>query len=128
MRTINFQKFSFVFGFSIWLLATLIVRYWGDTIFQIENNFLLSSLFLGAIPVLYFLSNWVYSLYKLSGDTILKSTVLLVTPGMVCDVICLKFHSIVFPTLSLEQSVVMASWVIWVYTIVLLIGLTKSRN
>lgn len=128
MRTINYQKFSFVFGFSIWLVATLIVRYWGDTIFPIENNFLLSGLFLGAIPVLYFLVKWVYSLYKLSGDTIVKSAVLLVVSGMVCDVACIKFHSIVFPTLTLEQSVVMASWVIWVYTIVLLIGLIKSRT
>ncbi len=128
MRTINYQKFSLVFGFFVWLVGTLIVRYWGDTIFQIENNFLLSCLFLGAIPVLYLLVQWGFSLYKLSGDTKLKSAVLMAAPGMVCDVACIKFHSVVFPTLTLAQSVVMASWVIWVYIVVLLIGLIKSRN
>lgn len=128
MRRINYQIFSLVFGFSVWLVATLIVRYWGAAIFQVENNFLLGGLFLGAIPVLYLLVNWVFCLYNLSGDTKLKSAVLMTAPGMICDVACIKFQSIVFPTLNLKQAVVMASWVIWVYTVVLLIGLIKCRN
>lgn len=123
----KYQKISLVLGFSVWLIATLIVRYWGDSIFKIENNFLLYGLFLGAIPVLYLLVRWVFNLYKLTSNEKLKSAVLMATPGMVCDVACIKFHSVVFPTLSLEQSVLMASWVIWVYVIVLLIGLIKTR-
>lgn len=124
----NYQKFSLLFGFSVWLVGTLILRYWGDTIFQIENNFLLFCLFLGAIPVLYLLVKWVFNLYKLSGDTNLRSAALMAAPGMVCDVFCIKMHSFVFPTLTLNQSVVMASWLMWMYVIVLIIGVIKSRN
>lgn len=127
MRTMNYQKFSLLFGFSVWLVATLVVRYWGNAIFQVENKLLLSGLFLGAIPVLYLLANWVFSLYNLSGDAKLRSAVLMTAPGMVCDVACIKFHYVVFPTLTLEQSVVMASWVIWVYIIVLLRGVMPIK-
>ncbi|MCU0431225.1 MAG: DUF5367 domain-containing protein [Cytophagaceae bacterium] len=124
----KYQKFSLVFGFSVWLMGTLIVRYWGDSIFQLENNLLLLSLFLGAVPVLYLLAKWVFMRYQLSGDAKLRSTALMAAPGMVCDVICINWHSVVFPALSLEQTVIMASWVIWVYTVVLLVGFIKSMS
>ncbi|MBD0404923.1 DUF5367 family protein [Flammeovirga sp. EKP202] len=48
-------------------------------------------------------------------------------PGMLCDVACLKFHALIFPKLTLEQSVVLGAWILWAYVIVLLIGVLKSR-
>lgn len=124
----NYAKFSLVFGFSVWFVATLAVRYWGNYLFQVENSLLLSVLYIAAIPVLYLLVNWVFNLYKLSGDTKLRSAVLMAVPGMLCDVACVKFHAIVFPVLSMAESMVMASWILWVYAVVLLIGLIQSRR
>ena len=124
----NYQKFSLVFGFSVWLIATLIFKFWGHTFFLIESNLLLTGFFLGTIPVLYLLANWVFSQYKLTRDTKLRSAVWMTIPGMICDVVCIKFHSIVFPNLTMEQSVVLAAWVIWAYVILLLIGLINRAK
>lgn len=124
----NYQYFSLAFGFFVWLVATLVFRFLGHTFFLVENGLLLAVLFLATIPLLYVLAKWVFNKYKLAGDTKLRSAVLMVTPGMVCDVACLKFHTIVFPQFTLTQSVVLGAWIIWVYVIVLLIGLMKSST
>jgi hypothetical protein len=122
------QNFSLTFGLLVWLVATLIFRYWGDRFFLIENNLLISFLFVATIPVLYILTTWVFKRYKLAGDALLKSSVLMVVPGMIGDVACLHFHTIVFPKFTLEQSIVLGAWILWAYVMVLIIGLVKSRS
>ena len=124
----NYQKFSLLFGFSVWLIATLIFRIWGDSFFIVENSFLLTGFFLGTIPILIILSIWVFNRYQLTGIKRLESAVLMTIPGMLCDVACLKFHPLVFPKLTIEQSIVLGAWILWAYVIVLLIGVMKSRN
>lgn len=126
--SMNYRSFSLVFGFSVWLIATLIFRFWGNSFFIIENTFLLTSFFLGTIPILYLLTKWVFRRYKLTRYKRLESTVLIIIPGMVCDVACLKFHDLVFPKLTIEDSIVLGAWILWAYVIVMLIGIIKSRN
>jgi hypothetical protein len=122
----NYQQFSMAFGFSVWLVATLVFRFFGHTFFIIENATILFTFFLGIIPVLWLLIKWVFSRYELTSDMKLKSTVLMAVPGMIADVACLKFHYIVFPTLNIEQAIVLGAWMLWAYVLVLLIGLSKS--
>lgn len=124
----NYKNFSLAFGFSVWLIATLTFRFLGNSFFLIENTFLLIGFFLGTIPILYLLAKWVFDGYKLTGNKRLESTVLMTIPGMICNVVCLKFHYLVFPKLTIEQSIVLGAWILWAYVIVLLIGIIKSRN
>lgn len=124
----NYQKFSLAFGFSVWLAATLIFRFWGHTFFLIENHLLITGFFAGTVPVLYSLVRWVFNKYKLTGNTRLRSTVLMTVPGMLGDVGCLNFHYLVFPKLTTEQAVVLGAWIIWAYVIVLLIGMTGKTS
>ena len=121
----NYQNFSLIFGFLVWLVATLIFRFWGHTFFIIENPFIISVLFLATIPLLYFLIQWVFKRYRLSGESRVRSAVLMAIPGMLSDVACLKFHYFVFPTLSIEQAIVLGAWLVWAYVWVLLIGIFK---
>ena len=124
----NYQKFSLAFGFLVWLIATIIFRYWGHTFFYVDNGMLTTALFLGTIPVLYVLANWVFKHFKLVGPTRLKSAVLMAIPGMFCDVLCVKFHDLVFPLFTSEQADVLSAWILWVYAIVLLLGFSlKDR-
>ena len=123
----TYRIFSLVFGFSVWLIATLIFRFWGDVFFLIENAFVLIGFFLSTIPILYLLAKWVFNRYKLTGSRRLESTVLMAIPGMICDVACLKFHYSVFPKLTLEQAIVLGAWILWAYVIVLLIGVVTSK-
>jgi hypothetical protein len=124
----NYRTFCLGFGFSVWLLATLPFVFWGEVFFVTSNAFVLSAFFIGVVPVLYLLAIWVFSKLKLSGDKVLWASVLMAMPGMILDVACLKFHSIVFPNLTTEQSVVLGAWILWVHAVVLLIGIVKSRN
>jgi hypothetical protein len=124
----NYQNFSLVFGFSVWLIASLPFSFWGNTFFIIENPFLLAAFFLGVVPILSFLAKWVFNRYKLVGKERLESTVFMTIPGMFCDVFCLKFHHLAFPKLTIEQAIVLGAWILWVYVIVLIIGVIKSRD
>ncbi|WP_461588898.1 DUF5367 domain-containing protein [Winogradskyella sp.] len=123
----NYKLFSLLFGFSVWLMATLAFRFWGHTFFYVENTLLMVGFFLSTIPSLYLTTTYVFKKYNLSQKQRFESAILLAIPGMLCDVICLNFHEIVFPTLSIEQSVVLGAWIIWAYVIVLFIGLFSNR-
>lgn len=124
----NYQNFSLSFGFSVWLVATLIFRIWGNAFFIIENTFLLTGFFIGTIPILFFLMKWVFNRYELTASQRLESAVYMAIPGMICDVACLKFHHLVFPKLTIEQAIVLSAWIIWAYVIVLLIGVMQSKK
>ena len=100
----NYKYFSLAFGFSVWLVATLMVRFWGHALFVVNNNYGLTTLFLGTIPLLYVLAQLVYRNYDLNKSKRMESAVFMAVPGMLCDVGCLRFHEVVFPKLTMEVS------------------------
>ena len=124
----DYRNFSLGFGFSVWLIATLIFRLWGNTFFLIELPLLLIGFFLGTVPILYLQVKWVFNRYHLIGNKRLESAILMAIPGMLCDVACIKFHDLVFPRLTMEQVIVLGAWVLWAYVIVLLIGVLSATN
>jgi hypothetical protein len=128
---LNYQQFSLCFGFFVWLLATLIVKHYGHYLFSIENTTNVILLYIGICPLLYALIHYVFKRFRLNDQSRLRSAVLMAIPGMLFDVLCIKFHGIVFPLLSQEQVLVLGSWIIWAYLIVILVGLyskTKSTT
>ena len=124
----NYKKYSAIFGFTIWLIATLLFRFWENSFFFIDNSIVITSLFLGTIPILYFLMKWFFNKFRLRKNQILESAILMSIPGMILDVIAIKYHFLVFPTMSKEEIIVLTSWVIWAYTVVLLIGLLSKQE
>ncbi|HAS41303.1 MAG TPA: hypothetical protein DCS93_12530 [Microscillaceae bacterium] len=124
----NYKKFSLLFGFSVFLMATLASSFWGHVFLQVNNAMVMISLYLAVVPVLYYLTHWVFKRFQLSTEQRMKSAVFMVVPGMLCDVLCLKYHIIFFPTLTIEQAVVLCSWVLWVYVFTLLLGLVEHKT
>lgn len=118
----NYKQFSLLFGLSVWLLATLTFSFWGHTFFIIKKPLIVFSLFFGTIPILYVLQKWIFNKFNLNKNEKLKSTILMSLPGMFLDTLCINYHSFVFPSFSFEQAITLASWVLWVYAIVLTIG------
>lgn len=121
----NYKFFSTTFGFSIWLIATLIFSFWGHKFFTVENHLLMIGFYLSSIPTLYFLTSWTFNRFNLTENSRIKSAILMATPGMIGDAFCLKFHYIIFPTFTKEQVVTLGSWVLWVYFIVLIVGIAN---
>ncbi|OJJ21328.1 hypothetical protein BKI52_12265 [marine bacterium AO1-C] len=123
----NYQKFSLLFGFSVFLVATLAFSFWGHTFLQVNNAVIMVSLYLAVVPTLYFLTLGVFKRFQLSAEQRMRSAVLMAIPGMLCDVLCLKYHAIFFPTLTLEQAIALCSWVLWVYVFTLLLGVLGHK-
>lgn len=125
----NYQTFSLTFGFSVFVIATLAVRFWGTYLFDLENSLLIITLFLSVIPSLYFLIKFAFNWSKVNNKNRLKSAVFMALPGMLCDVFCIGYHPIVFPELSKQQVIIMGSWVLWTYSFVIILGLiVKDKN
>lgn len=124
----NYRNYSLLFGFSVWLIATLIFSLYGHIFLHVENNLVISGLFLFTVPVLYLLVRFVFNRFNLNNELKIRSAIYMAAPGMLGDVFCIKFHSIVFPNLSLEQVVVLGSWVLWVYTVVLFSGQINGKS
>lgn len=125
MHSMNYKNFSLILGFSVWLAATLSFRYWGNEFFLIENTLVIISLYVGVLPILFFLVKGVFRKYGLVEHERVKSVVLMSLPGMMLDVFCMKYHDLIFPLFSREEIIVFGSWVLWVYAIVLSIGLVQ---
>lgn len=125
---LNYKTFSLLFGFTVWLLVTLVFRYGSHLFFLPENLPVLMSLFLAVVPVLGFLTFYVFRKYRLSGPESVNSAVLMALPGMVLDTLCIHFFEAVFPTLRPEYGPTLGAWILWVYTVVLIWGLFRNKT
>lgn len=124
---INYKTFSLLFGFTVWLFATLAFRYGSHLFFLPDNPPVLISLFLLVIPVLGFLTFYVFRKYRLSGPERVNSAVLMALPGMILDTLCIQFFETVFPALRPEDGASLGAWLLWVYAVVLIWGLLKKK-
>lgn len=123
-----YKKFSLIFGFTLWLIATLVFRFAENNFFFIDNFIVISSLYIGTIPVLYLFVKWVFNKFQLTNTQMKESVILMSIPGMVLDTFAIKFYYLVFPTLSKDEAIILGSWVIWAYVVVLLIGLLSKKE
>lgn len=128
LNSSRYKKLSLVFGFTIWLMATLAFRFWENSFFFIDDLTVMSSLFIITIPVLYLLIKWFFNKLKLNKSQITESVIFMSVPGMVLDAFAIKYHNLVFPTMSKEEIIVLASWVVWAYVVVLVIGLVSKEK
>lgn len=122
----SYQRFSLCFGFSVWLLATLIFSFWGQFFFIDGNIPIMLILYVGSIPILFVLMNMVFSKCQLAIEERIRSSVLLALPGMLLDTFCIKYYEWVFPHFSSEKMIMLSSWIVWVYTVVLFLGITSD--
>ena len=109
--------------FLVILTLSVCAGFWGHYFFLLDQPVLLGGLFLGLLPVLFGLMTWVFKRYELNYAQKVKSAVLMALPGMIGDVFCIKYHIFIFPDLSTIQVINLASWVLWAYALVLLIGI-----
>lgn len=124
----NYKKFSFIFGFSIWLFGTLPFSFWGDKFFLTNNLLIMALFYIGIIPILYLLTSWVFKKYQLTKSEILESTILMSIPALILDAFVFKYFHQVFPTLNPIDAGSLSSFVIWIYGIVLILGLLKKSQ
>ena len=132
VNTANFDKqisyrFFFFMSFLIWLIATLILRFWGQTFFIPDSNFSMIASFLFS---LFFLPPLAYSLFNWQNvEPVVRkdAAICLAIPGMLLDVMATYFFPYFFPNMSSGANGVFGAWLLWGYAIVLITGLLTSQ-
>jgi hypothetical protein len=117
-----------IWGFLVWLGATLIFRFFGHFFFHPENALLL---LLSYLLVVLVIALFTYPLYKLKGLTKeerLKAAMFIALPGMFIDTVVLVIFPDVFTNLPVQSDRYFGSWLLWAYSLILITGLPLKKR
>ncbi|THF49803.1 hypothetical protein E6C50_10615 [Flavobacterium supellecticarium] len=129
MKTLkeNYPLLSFIVGFLVWLVATLLFRIAGQHFFIVDNTLVMIMLYIILIPALGFVATTVFNICKLDHLESIKSAAIMVLPGMLLDTVCVEFFEKLFPNMPEIYSKTFASWLMFAYAIVLIFGLLRKK-
>ena len=130
MKTLkeNYLLVSFIVGFLVWLLATILFKIAGHYFFLVDNVLVLLILYFIIIPALGFISTSVFNKFNLNNLESVKSAVVMVLPGMLLDTLCIQFFEKIFLNMPEIYSKTFASWLMFAYSIVLISGLLRKNK
>ena len=130
MKTLkeNYPLISFIVGFLVWLVATLLFRIAGQHFFIVDNTLIMIMLYIILIPALGFVATKVFNTCKLNQLESIKSAAIMVLPGMLLDTVCIQFFESFFPNMPEIYSKTFASWLMFAYAIVLIFGLLRKKQ
>lgn len=124
----NYQKFSLLYGFTVWLLGTLAFRWWGAYFFITDNPLVILTFFAATVPAMVLAIHWVFRKYKLADAERAKSVILMALPGMLLDVFVVQLTKFIYPAFTANDTITFSSWLLWVYAVVLLLGVIKTKK
>ena len=111
-----------LWGFLVWLLATLIVRVSGQHFLDTDEPVIVAFLFLGTIPLIAAVTIPIYDWRKVSLHDRPTAAILMSLPGILIDSVVLLAFSSVFPNLD-DVAGIFGGWLLWAYGLVLISGL-----
>lgn len=117
-----------LFGFLLWLVATVIFHFFGDLLIHPDNQVMTWICFGAAVPVIYACILPLYSLLGIPPSDRMRSAVRIALPGMVLDIFSLILHDKAFPVMSEGSIPILASWLLWAYSLILLTGGLARRH
>lgn len=113
-------------GLAVWLLATLAIRLWGQSVFRAGSTTKWAFLFgVTAVGIAVPISLLVRSLPTREAG--LRAAVLVVLPGMLLDTGSVLWFRAVFPNLPEMAGIQFAGLLLWAYAIALLAGAWPRR-
>jgi hypothetical protein len=113
-------------GLAVWLLATLAIRLWGQTVFRTRSAAEWALLFgLTAVAIVVPISLLVRRLPTREAG--LRAAVLVVLPGLLLDTGSVLWFRTVFPNLPETAGMPFAALLLWAYAIALLAGVWPRR-
>lgn len=124
----NYPLVSFIVGFLVWLLATVLFRVAGQHFFIVDNVGVMIVLYIILIPALGFISTSVFNKFKLDNLESVKAAAIMVLSGMLLDTLCIQFFEKLFPNMPEIHSKTFASWLMFAYSIVLISGLLRRKQ
>ncbi|MBW4517022.1 MAG: DUF5367 domain-containing protein [Timaviella obliquedivisa GSE-PSE-MK23-08B] len=121
-------RFFFGMSFLIWLIATVVLRLWGHTLFVPASNLSMISSFLFSLTCLPLLVYVIFQWQKVPPHQRPEAAMYLAIPGMLLDVVTTYLFRQAFPNILSTANGAFGAWLLWGYAIVLVTGLVTSRN
>ncbi|WP_391559295.1 DUF5367 family protein [Robertmurraya sp.] len=111
-----------VWGFLLWISATILFRFFGQLFLIPGNVVLLLITFIMAIPLISLATYPYYYLRKIPKSKRLISAVQIALPGMILDIFSIIYFKKVFSNLHIDSLPFLASWLLWAYSLILISG------
>ncbi|WP_036718940.1 DUF5367 family protein [Paenibacillus sp. JCM 10914] len=115
--------YSLLWGFLLWLVATLIFHFWGNWLIDVRNIWRTAISFIIAVPLIYGCVTFLFSLLDVPTSERSRLSIFIALPGMLLDIFSLLFHSVVFSVISEQSIPVLAAWLFWAYGLIFVTGL-----
>ncbi|MEM9895923.1 MAG: DUF5367 family protein, partial [Bacteroidota bacterium] len=107
--------------------ATIAFRLIGQYFFLTDNTAVMTTLYLGVVPVLVIVAHIFFKKFQLRSLQPVLSAVLMVIPGLILDAFVVLFFSYVLPNMPAHADASFGSWLMWAYGSVLVFGIIKSK-
>ncbi|NQD68009.1 DUF5367 domain-containing protein [Bacillus haikouensis] len=118
-----------VWGFLLWISATLLFRFFGHMFLIPGNMMLLLITFILTIPLIALAAYPYYYLRKIPESKRLLSSVQIALPGMILDIFSVLYFNNLFTNLHSDSLPLFAAWLLWAYSLLLISGFSiKIRS
>ena len=124
----GFTRSFLMYGFLLWLVATVAFRLFGQFVLVPGGGLLLFVVFVLTVPGIAALMYPLYASRGLGGRDRLLAAVCVMLPGMVLDVFALAFFGVVYPNLGSATAPYFGAFLLWAYALVLVTGLFPTRT
>ncbi|TDQ36987.1 DUF5367 domain-containing protein [Aureibacillus halotolerans] len=114
--------FFLLYGFLVWLGASVIFRLAGQFFFVPGQPILLIWASVLVIPLVAVLTLPLYHKKKLNSEAQLKAAICIALPGMVLDTVVLLSFDSIFVNLDQQMDGTFGSWLLFAYSLVLVSG------
>ncbi|KIL42041.1 membrane protein [Gordoniibacillus kamchatkensis] len=114
-----------LWGFFLWLMATVIFHFFGAWLIDAEKQMKTAITFIISAPVIYVCTVPLYGMFNIVPSERFRSAAFLALPGMLLDILSLAFHNFAFPAISDESTTLLAAWLLWAYSLILLTAMFK---
>lgn len=111
-----------VWGFLLWLVATVVLRVSGHHYLHPDHPWLATLAFLATIPLIAVVTIPVYDWRRVNLVDRPIAAILLCLPGLLIDVPVLAEFDLVYPNLE-GGGALFGAWLLWSYALVLITGL-----
>lgn len=116
-----------LWGFVLWLIATIIFHYGGNLLIDIRHPFRTALSFAVAIPLIYGCVTLLFSFLEVPNSDRTRRSVEIALPGMFMDILSILLHEVAFPVISEQSIPLLAAWLFWAYSLILLVGLSTMK-
>jgi Family of unknown function (DUF5367) len=121
-------RFCFIFGLTVWLLGTIIIRLFGQWIFLPESTLAITILFIVSIPIMLALMQLAYTSTNIQKSNKFLGAVYAIIPGLLFDGLLYAMPGVFFPNLSTAAAGLVATWLLWCYGWILISAFLMRSN